>query len=139
MPVLAALAVACSSAGGVASQPPSGAPSGDPSSAPSVTPDIDAIEHPTGATDIVLRYDEGGGFVMQSYAAAMVPHFTMYGDGTIVFRDPTIELPPMEGSVGKFNPLRTAKLTEAAGPGRCSGTRSGRAASPWRGPSTGTT
>ncbi len=112
LPVLAIVAVACSSAGGAASPPPSGAPSGEPSSAPSSSPDVDAIEHPTGATDVVLRYEEGGGFMMASYAATMVPHFTLYGDGTIVFRDPTIEVPPMEGSVGKANPLRTAKLTE---------------------------
>jgi hypothetical protein len=112
LPVLAILAVACSSAGGSASPPPSGAPSGEPSSAPSASPDTDAIEHPTGATDVILRYEEGGGFIMASFAATMVPHFTLYGDGTIVFRDPTIEVPPMEGSVGRANPLRTAKLTE---------------------------
>jgi hypothetical protein len=112
LPVLAIVAVACSSAGGSASPPPSGGPSGEPSSAPSSSPDVDAIEHPTDATDVVLRYEEGGGFMMASYAATMVPHFTLYGDGTIVFRDPTIEGPPMEGSVGKANPLRTAKLTE---------------------------
>jgi hypothetical protein len=113
MPALAIAVAACSSTGGSASPPSSGAPSVEPSSAPSATPDPEALEHPTGATDIVLRYEEGGGFMMQSYAAAMVPHFTLYGDGTIVFRDPTIEIPPMEGSIGKFNPLRTAQVTEA--------------------------
>ncbi len=112
MPVLAIIVAACSSTGGSASQPPSGAPSVEPSQAPSASPDVDAIDHPTGATDVVLRYEEGGGFMMASYAATMVPHFTLYGDGTIVFRDPTIEFPPMEGSVGKMNPLRTAKVTE---------------------------
>ena len=103
---------ACSSAGGAASPPASPAGSIEPSTAPSTSPDANAIDHPTGATDIILRYDEGGGFVMASYAATMVPPFTLYGDGTIVFRDPTIELPPMQGSVGRFNPLRTARLSE---------------------------
>lgn len=112
MPALALIVVACSSTGGSASQPPSGAPSIEPSSAPSASPDVDAIDHPTGATDVILRYEEGGGFMMASFAATMVPHFTLYGDGTVVFRDPTIEFPPMEGSVGRMNPLRTAKLTE---------------------------
>ena len=110
--VLAIVAAACSSAGGAASPPASGAPSSEPSPAPSSSPDVDAIEHPTGATDVVLRYEEGGGFMMASYAATMVPHFTLYGDGTIVFRDPTIEAPPMVGSVGKTNPMRIATLTE---------------------------
>lgn len=112
MPAIAIIVAACSSTGGSASQPPSGAPSVEPSSAPSASPDVDAIDHPTGATDVILRYEEGGGFMMASYAATMVPHFTLYGDGTVVFRDPTIEFPPMEGTVGKMNPLRTAKLTE---------------------------
>lgn len=113
MPALALSIVACSSAGGAASPVASGGPSSPPSAAPSATPDANAIDHATGATDIILRYDEGGGFVMASYAATMVPPFTMYGDGTIVFRDPTLEFPPMEGNIGKFNPMRTAKLTEA--------------------------
>lgn len=113
LPALAILVVACSTAGGSASPPSSEAPSGEPSSAPSPSPDVDAIEHPTGATDVVLRYEEGGGFMMASFAATMVPHFTLYGDGTVVFRDPSIEFPPMEGSVGKMNPMRIAKLTEA--------------------------
>jgi len=106
-------AVACTSAGASSGPSSSPAPSAAPSTPPSATPNADAIDHPTGATDVILRYDEGGGFVMASYAATMLPPFTLYGDGTIVFRDPTLELPPMEGSIGKANPMRTAKLTEA--------------------------
>ena len=77
-----------------------------------MTPDTETLDHPTGATDVVLRYEEGGGFVMPAFAATLVPHFTLYGDGTIIFRDPTLEFPPMEGSIGRFNPLRTATLSE---------------------------
>lgn len=106
-PILAVALAACTSVGGGG-----GSPSPAPTSAPSPTPDPDVIDHPTGAGDVILRYEEGGGFVMPSFAVTMVPHFTMYGDGTIVFRDPTIQLPPQEGSIIKSAPLRVAKLTE---------------------------
>lgn len=109
VPALALLVAACS--GGSGGVSPS--PSGSPSDAPSPSADASQIEHPTGPTDIVLRYDEGGGFVMAGFAATMLPPFTLYGDGTIVFRDPTLEPPPMDGSIGIFNPMRTARLTEA--------------------------
>ena len=111
-PAIAILIVACTAPGG-ASSPPSGGPSGAPPSvAPTGTPAADAIEHKTGATDIVLRYEEGGGFIMPAFTAAAVPHFTLYGDGTVIFRNPMLEPPPAEGSVFKMNPLRTAKLSE---------------------------
>jgi hypothetical protein len=79
---------------------------------PAASPAVGAIEHKTGARDIVLQYDEGGGFVMASFLAASVPHFTLYGDGTVVFRNPALEAPPAQGSVFVANPLRTAKLSE---------------------------
>ena len=117
-PALALLLVACTS-GGASSAPGAGA-SGSPSGATSTTPAEspgassagDRIDHLTGATDILLRYDEGGGFVMPSFTASMAPHFTLYGDGTVIFRNPALEFPPMQGSVATFNPLRTAKLSE---------------------------
>ena len=111
-PALAILIAACTAAGGASSPPTSGPSGAPPSVAPSGTPPADLIEHKTGATDIVLRYEEGGGFIMPSFTAASVPHFTLYGDGTVVFRNPMLEGPPAEGSVFKMNPLRTAKLNE---------------------------
>lgn len=114
-PALALLLVACSSAGGVSPASSAGAsdgPSGAPSETPSATTSVGAIDHLTGATDILLRYDEGGGFVPPSYSASMTPHFTLYGDGTVIFRNPALEIPPMQGSVAVLNPLRTAKLSE---------------------------
>jgi hypothetical protein len=101
--MLVLLAVAACSAGS----------STTPSSSSSDSPDADAIDHPTGATDVILRYEEGGGFVMPTFAATMVPHFTLYGDGTIVYRDPFAELPPAEGTIVRNQPLRTARLTES--------------------------
>jgi hypothetical protein len=112
---LALAVVACSSAGAPTSPPtaaPSGPPSTSPSAAPSESPSTGAIDHKTGATDILLRYDEGGGFVNPAFLASQVPHFTLYGDGTVIFRNPMLEMPEPQGSVGTFNPLRTTKLTE---------------------------
>lgn len=109
---LAILVAACSAAGG-SPAPASPGASVAPSVAPAATADPDAVEHKTGATDVLLRYEEGGGFVMPAFTAAAVPHFTLYGDGTIIFRNPMAEAPPAEGSVFKMNPLRTARLSEA--------------------------
>ena len=105
---LVALLAACSGA-------PSGSPGTDGSPAASETPAVsggNAIDHPTGATDVVLRYEEGGGFMMPAFIATMVPHFTLYGDGTVVFRDPRVEPPAAEGPVMRQNPFRTATLSE---------------------------
>ncbi len=114
-PALAIALVACSTGAGPTAAPTT-APSGSASSpspvVPAASPATGAIDHKTGATDILLRYEEGGGFVMPSFLAASVPHFTLYGDGTVIFRNPMLEVPPAEGSVFKANPLRTAKLSE---------------------------
>lgn len=112
LPALAIILAACSAAGGAASVSPSGDPSAAPSVTPTGTPAADAIEHKTGATDVLLRYEEGGGFIMPAFTAAAVPHFTLYGDGTVIFRNPMLEGPPAEGSVFKMHPLRTVKLSE---------------------------
>jgi len=112
-PALAIVLVACGSSTG-ASSPPSGS-AGSPQPAASEAPPSlapDAIDHKTGATDVVLRYEDGGGHMIVGFAATAVPHFTLYGDGTVIFRNPMLEGPPAEGSVFKSNPMRTAKLSE---------------------------
>ena len=68
------------------------------------------IAHPTGAKDVVLRYDSAGGFVPPEFLAARVPFFTLYGDGRIVFVRTNAELPG--GDIGVGQPIRTAVLTE---------------------------
>ena len=109
---LAILIAACSAAGGASPAPATPGSSVAPSVAPAATSDPDVIEHKTGATDILLRYEEGGGFIMPAFTAAAVPHFTLYGDGTVIFRNPMAEPPPAEGSVFRMNPLRTVRLSE---------------------------
>ena len=110
-PAIALVVMACSSAGAGPTQ--SGPPSSVPTAAPTSTPvPAGTVEHKTGATDIVLRYSEGGGFIMPAFQATQAPYFTLYGDGTVVFRNPMLDLPPAQGSVAPFNPMRTATLTE---------------------------
>jgi hypothetical protein len=114
---LAALLAACSggAAASPAASPDGGNASGSP--APSAVPStsqvpVGTIDHKTGATDVVLRLDEGGGFVPASFLVTSVPQFTLYGDGTVIFRNPALEGPPAQGSAFLSNPMRTAKLSE---------------------------
>jgi hypothetical protein len=102
------LVAACTAGGGEASPGTSTAPS----DAPVDTPSSETIEHPTGPTDVILRFEEGGGFVMPAFLATQAPHFTLYGDGTIVFRNPMADPPQAIGSVFPMHPFRTAKLSE---------------------------
>ncbi len=91
---LAGLLAACNPSGG-ATTPPSSTPTNAPTPAgptPSPTPvpsptfRADQIEHPTGANDIVLRMEEGGGFVPMNFLVTQAPTFTLYGDGTVIFQ-----------------------------------------------------
>ena len=46
--------------------------------------DDGAIEHPTGADEVVLRVSSAGGFVMPEFLFSALPQFTLYGDGTVI-------------------------------------------------------
>ncbi len=81
-------------------------------SAPSSTPPPAGIEHPTGATDLILRFDEGGGFVAPGFLATEAPAFSLYGDGSAIFRDPSTALPTPVGSVSPDVAFQTLRLTE---------------------------
>jgi hypothetical protein len=92
---------------------PSSSPSTSRSSAPTSTPGSPGvIEHATGSTDVLLRYEEGGGFIMPAWTAAQAPAFTLYGDGTIILRNTTQGPIPAIGSVVPFHPFRTARMNE---------------------------
>jgi hypothetical protein len=105
--LLAALTTAACSAGGTTPTSPSDGGTAAPSAV------VDGIAHPTGPTDIVLRLDEGGGFVPVEWMAAHIPQFTLYGDGTVVYVDGSVLQEPRPDGVSVNPPLRTAKLTEA--------------------------
>lgn len=70
------------------------------------------VEHATGSTDLILRYELSGGFMMASFLATRGPIFSLYGDGTAIWHDPTAEPPPAIGSVIPGVPYQTAKLSE---------------------------
>ena len=66
--------------------------------------------------------------MMAGFSASQVPHFTLYGDGTIIFRTPTQEMPPARG-FRVCGPTRSGPRSSARTRSRtCSSTRSrGRA------------
>jgi hypothetical protein len=85
---------------------------GSPTTAPpSGTPVPGAINHPTGAKDVVLRMETGGGMIVEANAVA-TPTFTLYGDGTIVFRDPTAAPPEPIGGVRREVPFSIVRVGE---------------------------
>ncbi len=78
-----------------------------------------AIVHATGSTDVLLRYDHGpdrGDLLGDHFGAggpfAPGPEFTLYGDGTVIFRDETAAPPTAKGSIVRASSFRTARLTE---------------------------
>ena len=42
------------------------------------------IDHPRGATELVLRSDTGGGLVPREVLVGALPGFSLYGDGTMI-------------------------------------------------------
>jgi hypothetical protein len=114
-PVLLALVslVIVAACGGSATPFPSVAPSGSASSTGPVSTEgpTGEIDHPTGAADVVLRLEEGGGFVPMGALVGQAPSFSLYGDGTVIFRNLLAEpIPP--GPLVRDRPFRTARLAE---------------------------
>ena len=75
-----------------------------------------AIVHATGPTDVLLRYDHGpdrGELFGEGGPFAPGPEFTLYGDGTIIFRDETASTAPTKGGVTRASPFAVGRLTEA--------------------------
>ena len=104
------LLAACVGAGG--SPGASVGPTASPVPTATTTP---AIDHPTGATDVILRMATGGGFVAPGTLLTEIPEFSLYGDGTLVWRDPAksyVEPSPSDG-IARWLPFQTAKLNEA--------------------------
>ncbi len=109
--VLVSLGIAACSSGGASAPSAAASPTAEaPSIAPS--PTVGAIAHPTGADEVVLRYEDVGGFTPPEWQAARLPYFTLYGDGRVVFQQTTAEMAPREDNVFVGAPLRTALLTE---------------------------
>ncbi len=108
---LAVLVVACT--GSAASGSPASSPAGPSGATPGASaPAIGPIDHETGATDVLLRLDEGGGFVPPAFTATQAPIFTLYGDGTVIFRNPRADPLAPVGDVFLLRPFRIARLSE---------------------------
>lgn len=86
-------------------------------SEPTGTP-ISVIDHATGPTDVLLRYDNGlGDFGICELCGGWSsftpgPEFTLYGDGTVIFRNARAKPPPAEGPIMRAHPFRIAHLDE---------------------------
>ena len=105
---------ACASATGTAAPSavdPSPASSNAPSATPTSTPadplPADAIVHPTGHTDVVLRASTQGGFVRMEVVMGRAPEFTLYGDGRVLLLPEDVDADPAVP-----RPLREVRLTE---------------------------
>ncbi len=68
-----------------------------------------AIEHPTGADDLILRLEYVGGFVPAAFTISSLPQFSLYGDGRAIFTGPMIDIFPSPALPN----LRQVVLTEA--------------------------
>jgi hypothetical protein len=102
---LALVAAACGSAG-------TASPSG--STAPPASPSPEGVDHPTGATDVVLQLEEGGGFVPIDFLANQAPQFTLFGDGRVVFQQAVTTFPePGPDGIIRNVAWRTAQLDAA--------------------------
>ena len=85
-----------------------------PTSEPTGTP-IGGIEHATGPTDVVLRFDNGPDLGVSDLTGEFFqpgPEFTLYGDGTVIFRNERAQLPAAEGPIIRARPFRIAHLGE---------------------------
>ncbi len=79
--IISALVLTACSASGA---PPaaSGSPTAEPSTAPA------GVGHATGATDVILRVEQAGGFTAPAFQVTRVPEFTLYGDGSVLYQLP---------------------------------------------------
>src|SRR5262245_25122847 len=79
--ILLAVVAACSPASAPSATPVASATPGTagPTTNPTST-QIAGIQHKTGASDVVLRLESGGGFVPIDFLATNAPIFTLYGD-----------------------------------------------------------
>jgi len=104
VPLILSASLTLSACAGAGAPPDaSGPPDASPSSA-SV-----GIGHATGATDVILRAEQAGGFTAPAFQITRVPEFTLYGDGTVVYQlasDPNVEAPA--------GPPRLARATLSA-------------------------
>jgi hypothetical protein len=82
----------------------------------SPAPSGGALAHASGATDLILRYEQGGGFVAPGFLATEGPTFSLYGDGSAIFRNPRDANPVPDSTTSPIIrgvPYQIAHLSEA--------------------------
>jgi hypothetical protein len=113
---IAGLTAAC--VGGPAATPslPGGSATPSSSTVPSASPSMGGpISHATGAQDLLLRVDEIGGFVAPGVIITRTPAFSLYGDGTVIYRNldaPAGSPVAAPRGVTVIAPLSRARLSE---------------------------
>jgi hypothetical protein len=118
---LAGLLAACMAAG--ASPPGSGGPvpSGPPPSSGSSDGSSGsggtAISHRSGPTDLVIRYEEVGGFVAPQALLTRYPVVSVYGDGRVITEGHPRHLPGA-GDAGLQVTVRRPNCSASSRPGR---------------------
>ncbi|HMM42746.1 MAG TPA: hypothetical protein PKA95_12660 [Thermomicrobiales bacterium] len=76
---------------------------------PPASPTVVTIDHPTGADEVVLLIEQGGGLVPREMLVTSLPLLAVYGDGTVVTQGPVPAIYP-----GPALPnLRQSTITEA--------------------------
>lgn len=105
--VAAMFLAGCGESGSEVAADPAGSPTvgSSPSSEPSADPGPVAIEHPTGADDVIARIETGGGFVPIEYAFTAQPALLLTGDGRLL-------QPPAGGKQTRLIPMTVAQLSE---------------------------
>jgi hypothetical protein len=58
------------------------------------SPASPGIAHPTGAADLVVRIENGGGFVGPAFQLRRLPWLSIFGDGRVMVLGPQIEIYP---------------------------------------------
>jgi hypothetical protein len=74
------------------------------------------IAHAMGSTDVVLRYDRGPDIELSELGGEQFspgPEFTLYGDGTVIFRTTAGGLPPAGARIVRGQPFRIVRLDAA--------------------------
>ena len=78
---------------------------------------IAVIDHATGPTDVVLRFDNGRDYGLCELCGGWGeftpgPEFNLYGDGTVIVRNGAAQPPPAEGPIVRAHPFRIGHLDE---------------------------
>ena len=87
-----------------------------PSASPRPTQmQLGEIDHPTGPRDVVLRFDRGPDTAVGDLEGELFqpgPEFTLYGDGTLIFRNDGSPSPVAKGPIMRGDPFKITNLEE---------------------------